>query len=460
MKSYHRNPHVPMSVFDRGQIGWGSSVVSELRFSGRLKAPCNGAKYFDEEGHCRKDCPEHKEKKKDNSKTADAGVVEDNSDGADVRSVTIRSSDGGWILDTSCSYHMCPNRDWFVTYRSFDGGKVLMGNNVACKMVGIGSIQIRMHDGIVKTLTDVRHVPELRKNLISLGTLDSNGCSYRATGGVMRIMKGALVVMKGLKQNSLYLLQGSTVTGAAATASSSDIDSDTTKLWHMHLGHMSERGMDVLSKQGLLGSKKIGKLDFCEHCVSGKQCRKELIDAGKDHGVREKVELKIRTPDSLPIIPTDEDDGSHSTEENEESQEQQYNIAKNRPRREIQPPQNYGYTDMVAYALSVAESIEVEKPVTYKDAIKSTESVDMMAKHIPEIKFKDGLDLISISTTLRCAIELKDSFKHQDWQWQQMPLEISRWYPGNQVGNSRQSSPPLSFHCKGGDLLGLWHQYT
>ncbi|KAK3010795.1 hypothetical protein RJ639_011899 [Escallonia herrerae] len=130
-----------------------------------------------------------------------------------------------------------------------------------------------MHDGIVRTLTDVRHVPELRKNLISLGTLDSNGCSYRAAGGVMRVMKGALVIMKGLKQNSLYLLQGSTVTEAAAAASSSDIDSDTTKLWHMRLGHMSERGIDVLGKQGLLGSKKIGKLDFCEHCVFGKQCR-------------------------------------------------------------------------------------------------------------------------------------------------------------------------------------------
>ncbi|KAK2985063.1 hypothetical protein RJ640_022941 [Escallonia rubra] len=214
--------------------------------------------HYHKEGHYRKDCPERKGKKKDDSKTADAVVVEDNSDGADVLSVTISSSDGG---------------DWFATYRSFDGGKVLMGNDVACKLVGIGSIQIRMHDGIVRTLTDVRHVPELRKNLISLGTLDSNGCSYRAAGRVMRIMKGALVMMKGLKQNSLYLSKRSTVTGAAATASSSDIDSNTTKLWHMCLGHMSERGMDVLSKQGLLGSKKIGKLDFCEHCVFGKQCR-------------------------------------------------------------------------------------------------------------------------------------------------------------------------------------------
>ncbi|KAK3007742.1 hypothetical protein RJ639_014051 [Escallonia herrerae] len=192
-----------------------------------------------------------------------------------------------------------------------------------------------MHDGIVRTLTDIRHVLELRKNLISLGSLDSNGCSYRAAGGVMRIMKGSLVVvMKGLKQNSLYLLQGSTITGAPA--SSFDIDCDTTKLWHKRLGHMSERSMDVLSKQGLLGSKKIGKLDFCEHCVFGEflisrdvtfdessmlSKNKEFINAGKDQGIREKVELKVQAPDSSPIISTDKEDGSHSTEENKESQE-------------------------------------------------------------------------------------------------------------------------------------------
>ncbi|KAK2974549.1 hypothetical protein RJ640_007393 [Escallonia rubra] len=136
--------------------------------------------------------------------TMSADEKEDMLERAD--SALLLSSDGGWILDIGCSYHMCLNRDWFATYRSFDGGKVLMGKDVASKVVGICAIQIRIHDGIVRTLTDVRHVLELRKNLILMSTLDSNGCSYQAEGGVMRTMKGALVVMKGLKQNSLYLL--------------------------------------------------------------------------------------------------------------------------------------------------------------------------------------------------------------------------------------------------------------
>ena len=40
----------------------------------------------------------------------------------------------------------------------------------------------------------------------------------------------------------------------------------------MQLGHMNEASMSILSKQGLLPGQKIGKLDFCEHCIFGKQC--------------------------------------------------------------------------------------------------------------------------------------------------------------------------------------------
>ncbi|KAK3023381.1 hypothetical protein RJ639_044237 [Escallonia herrerae] len=176
------------------------------------------------------------------------------------------------------------------------------------------------------------------------------------------------------------LRKGSIVTGAAAITSSSDIDSDTTKLWYINLGHMSERGMDVLSKKGYASGLK----GYMLCCPDSKSYRflfsrdvtfdeslmlsknKKLIGARKNHSVRHKVELKVRAPDSLPKIPTDEEGGSHSTEENKEPQEQQYSIASNRPRREIQPPQKYGYTDMVTYTLSVAESIEVEEPITYK----------------------------------------------------------------------------------------------
>ncbi|PKI45475.1 hypothetical protein CRG98_034130 [Punica granatum] len=43
--------------------------------------------------------------------------------------------------------------------------------------------------------------------MISLGTLDKIGYKYKCQGGVVRISKGALVVMKGLLQKGMCILQ-------------------------------------------------------------------------------------------------------------------------------------------------------------------------------------------------------------------------------------------------------------
>lgn len=41
-------------------------------------------------------------------------------------------------------------------------------------------------------------------------------------------------------------------------------DADTTRLWHMRLGHAGEKAMQGLVKQGLLKGAKTCKLEFCE----------------------------------------------------------------------------------------------------------------------------------------------------------------------------------------------------
>ena len=41
----------------------------------------------------------------------------------------------------------------------------------------------------------------------------------------------------------------------------------------MHFGHVSEKALQTLAKQGLLKGTNSYKLEFCEHCVLGKQTR-------------------------------------------------------------------------------------------------------------------------------------------------------------------------------------------
>ncbi|KAG8485911.1 hypothetical protein CXB51_020221 [Gossypium anomalum] len=205
----------------------------------------------------------------------EADVVEDYSDGEFlVASVNDSKVSEEWILDSDCTFHMSPNWDWFTTYETVSEGVVLMGNNASCKITGVTTIKVKMFDGVVKTLSDVRHVPKLKRNLISLSTLDSKRYRYTAESGVLKISKRSLVVMKGQRKIAkLYVLHGSTVTGDAAVASSSFSDDDITKIWHMRLGHMSENGMTELSKRGLLDGQGICRLNFCEHCVFKKQKR-------------------------------------------------------------------------------------------------------------------------------------------------------------------------------------------
>ncbi|KAF3778005.1 hypothetical protein EJ110_NYTH44563 [Nymphaea thermarum] len=43
-----------------------------------------------------------------------------------------------------------------------------------------------MFDGVIITLIKVRHVPDLRKSLISLGTLDVNGFTFSGANGILK----------------------------------------------------------------------------------------------------------------------------------------------------------------------------------------------------------------------------------------------------------------------------------
>lgn len=66
----------------------------------------------------------------------------DGYDNSDVLIVTDQPCSDEWILDSGCTFHMTPNQEWFDTYKKVDIGSVLMGNDIACKVVGIGAVRI------------------------------------------------------------------------------------------------------------------------------------------------------------------------------------------------------------------------------------------------------------------------------------------------------------------------------
>ena len=63
-----------------------------------------------------------------------------------------------------------------------------MGNDKVCTIAGKGQIKIWMHDGVVWTLYDVKHVPELKKNLIFLYTFYVNGFGFMTDEDCFRVV--------------------------------------------------------------------------------------------------------------------------------------------------------------------------------------------------------------------------------------------------------------------------------
>lgn len=62
---------------------------------------------------------------------------------------------------------------WFVICKPIDG-TMYMGNDSSLFVDGISNIVLRMSNGIVK---DIKcwHVPQMKRNIISPSTLDSQG---------------------------------------------------------------------------------------------------------------------------------------------------------------------------------------------------------------------------------------------------------------------------------------------
>ncbi|KAK2989776.1 hypothetical protein RJ640_029930 [Escallonia rubra] len=199
------------------------------------------------EGHKKNDCIEPKKKKGAGGRQCDderANMVSSNERTYDDLYISAIVDDNSkvWYVDSGASIHCTPHRDCFSDY-----GHVTIGNGYQCSIVGKGKVEIKLSNGGTLILNDVRHIPELQKNLISVNGLDCEG----------------------------YFVA---------------FENQRTILWHHRLGHLSENGMKILhSKNALPGMKNI-QLDFCEGYVYGKQKRVSFWKDGKERKT-ERLEL-------------------------------------------------------------------------------------------------------------------------------------------------------------------------
>lgn len=79
-----------------------------------------------------------------------------------------------------------------------------MGNDQACKVLGIGTVMFKLIDGTERTLLKVRHMHTLKRSLISLVKLVNEGYIFKGHGIELKVVRCLMVCYKGELRNGIY----------------------------------------------------------------------------------------------------------------------------------------------------------------------------------------------------------------------------------------------------------------
>jgi hypothetical protein len=155
-----------------------------------------------------------------------------------------------WLIDSGASYHMTPHREWFSKYEKYDGGDVFLGDNSTAKIMGRGRVKLFLKYGRIITLPKVLHIPKHARSLISVSKLDYAGVDIIFGKNTCKMVRGEMVLIRGVRCGNLYKLLGRTYTNGCNIYvvleqrnegdKTNTIPEKKTMLWHQRLGHIGE----------------------------------------------------------------------------------------------------------------------------------------------------------------------------------------------------------------------------
>jgi transposase InsO family protein len=158
--------------------------------------------------------------------------------------------------------------------------QVVVGNGDTLPITHSGNLSFSSGP-FVFPLSDVLHVPSLRKNLLSVAQF-TRGFNVSITffhwGYQIRDLQRGVVLFQGLCKNGLYPIFP-TLSSSSKQAFSSSLASSS--LWHRRLGHPSNKVLRTLVSRSLLGSFSRLSNSPCSHCALAKSIK--LPFSSHDH---------------------------------------------------------------------------------------------------------------------------------------------------------------------------------
>ncbi|KAG7564246.1 Zinc finger CCHC-type [Arabidopsis suecica] len=143
-------------------------------------------------GHRAKDC-RHKKEGTSVRDASNANLVK-NQFVVVVSEANMMTNSNDWWVDTGATKHVCSDVSMFSTYEQGSAGeKLYMGNASTATIAGKGKVVLKLTSGKELALTNVLHVPEIRKNLISGSLLSNKGFKIVFESDKVVLTKGGII---------------------------------------------------------------------------------------------------------------------------------------------------------------------------------------------------------------------------------------------------------------------------
>lgn len=178
-----------------------------------------------------------------------------------------------WIMDSGCSNHMTGDKERLDNSCKYTGNQVVViADDSRHSIAHLGDVRFSSESGDSElTLKKVYHVPGVKKNLISVPQLTSDG-NYVLFG------PNDVKIFKHFETKSIPILQGhKTETVYVLSAESAYLDrvkgSQCADFWHQRMGHVGYDMLSQISNRALvrgLPRVQINKEIVCSGCQYGK----------------------------------------------------------------------------------------------------------------------------------------------------------------------------------------------
>ena len=240
--------------------------------------------YCEKIGHWKRNCPKYLEDKKSGASTSGIYVIEVN-----------LTSTSLWVFDTGCGSHIVNDVQGLKRSRKLAKGEVELrvGNGARVAALAVGSYSLHLPSGLILELNNCYFVPSITKNIISVSVLDNEGFCFEIKNKCCSISYNNMFYASAKLINGLYVLDRTVQVYNINSKKQKSNDLNPTYLWHCRMGHINQKRIQKLQKDGILTSFDYESFDVCESCLLGKMTKSPFTGKGE------------RANDLLALIHTD-----------------------------------------------------------------------------------------------------------------------------------------------------------